>query len=187
MILMKSGFIFSGILLVLAFVQGIVMKSRLTKKSYLLDCVSEAGRRERERIAAENRQRAFEAEKQAKRVFGLDVLITHGTAFGGFAGTCPDGKSRRGFVPLDQIMMYGRQPSGKEYTYYIEDQGILFCAGEDADSLIIKSEEPFEIRQAGLGRDQGYTTVTAAIKKNILYYIILESHHEISVKATARC
>jgi hypothetical protein len=85
-------------------------------------------------------------------------------------------------------MMYGRQSSGKDYTYYIEDQGLYICAGERPDQLLLRSrKEPFEIREAGLDRDQGVTTSQAVIFKDVLYYVILESHHEISIRATGRC
>jgi hypothetical protein len=137
---------------------------------------------ERRRIEAE------EAERQKKRVFGLDFRITHGTAFGGCSAVCPDGRRRKGSVPLDQIMMYGRQPGGREFTYYIEDQGVEICASDAPDSLMVRSAQtPFEIREAGLSRDQGVSTRQAQIKRDVLYYIILESKHEISIKATRQC
>jgi hypothetical protein len=118
----------------------------------------------------------------------MDFMITHGSAFGGCAAVCQDGRYRRGTVLLDQIMMYGRQPSGREFTYYIEDQGLEICATDEKDSLLVRSTQmPFEIREAGLSRDQGISTKKAEIKKDILYYIILESKHEISIKATKQC
>lgn len=185
MITMQIGLIISGILVFAGAAQWIIQTRNLTRRGYLLDCVNEAGERERERIAIEEKQRREEEERQSKRSFDLDLLITHGAAFGGFSATCPDGRPRKGVVPLEQIMMYGRQPSGKDYTYYIEDQGLLICACDETDSLIIRSgDRPFEIREAGLNRDQGVTTECARIKKDIIYYIILESHHEISIRAT---
>lgn len=185
MLTIKAGIIISGILALAGIVQWTASKIRLTREGYLLDCISEAGEQERERLAAEKRQREREEEEQAGRVFGLDFLITHGTAFGGFSATGPDGKARKGSVALDQIMMYGRQSSGRDYTYYIEDQGLVICAGEDPDHLLIRSQgQPFEIREAGLGRDQGLVTDRAVIEKDLVYYIILESHHEISIRAS---
>ena len=58
----------------------------------------------------------------------MDFMITHGSAFGGCAAICPDGRIRRDKVALDNILMYGKHPSGKEFTYYIEDQGLEICA-----------------------------------------------------------
>ena len=63
-------------------------------------------------------------KKQKDRLFGMDFMITHGSAFGGCAAICPDGRIRRDKVALDNILMYGKHPSGKEFTYYIEDQGL---------------------------------------------------------------
>ena len=57
-------------------------------------------------------------------------------------------------VALDNILMYGKHPSGKEFTYYIEDQGLEICASDQPEELIIVSkQQPFEIREAGLSRD----------------------------------
>ena len=188
MLTVQIGFIISGIIFIAGAAQWVIQKRKLTRQDRLLTYVKEAGDREKERQALEERRRKEEEETQSRRCFGLDFLITHGTAFGGCAATGPDGRVRRGFVPLDHVMMYGRQPSGKDYTYYIEDQGLMICAGETPDTLILKSEEqPFEIREAGLSRDQGQTTKSVMIREDILYYIILESRHEISIRATACC
>ena len=73
-------------------------------------------------------------------------------------------------------------------SYYIEDQGLEICASDQPEELIIVSkQQPFEIREAGLSRDQGISTKKAVIKQDVTYYIILESKHEISIKATKRC
>lgn len=64
---------------------------------------------------------------------------------------------RKDKVALDNILMYGKHPSGKEFTYYIEDQGLEICASDQPEELIIVSkQQPFEIREAGLSRDQGF-------------------------------
>ena len=69
-----------------------------------------------------------------------------------------------------------------------EDQGLEICASDQPEELIIVSkQQPFEIREAGLSRDQGISTKKAVIKQDVTYYIILESKHEISIKATKRC
>ncbi|MBR0410434.1 MAG: hypothetical protein IJI25_05435 [Eubacterium sp.] len=188
MLTMKIAFIISGIFVIFGTGQCIMLRFRLNQSGKILDFVSEASERERELHAKEEREKMRQAEIQSKRCFGLDFLITHGSAFGGCSGTCPDGKPRKGQVPLDQVMMYGRQPSGRDYTYYIEDQGLSICAADEEDRLLVRSDDqPFEIREAGLGRDQGRVTMSAFIMKDILYYIILESHHEISIRATGKC
>ncbi len=188
MLTIKISLIISAVLALTGAVQWTAEKISKTRKGNLLEVVTEAGEFERERIAAEERLRIQEEKEQARRTFGLDVMITHGAAFGGLSATCQDGRARKGQVPLDQIMMYGRQSNGKDYTYYIEDQGISICATDDPDTLLVRSEDqPFEIREAGLGRDQGQGGRSAVIKKDVLYYIILESHHEISIKATGKC
>ena len=106
----------------------------------------------------------------------------------GCAAVCADGTIRKDKVALDNILMYGKHPSGKEFTYYIEDQGLEICASDQPEELIIVSkQQPFEIREAGLSRDQGISTKKAVIKQDVTYYIILESKHEISIKATKRC
>lgn len=188
MLALKVGLIISGILTLGGFAEWVVLKTRLSRENNLLEYAAQISEKERARIEAEERQRQKEAREQASRVFGLDFIVNHGAAFGGVSATCPDGRSRRGSIPLDQIMMYGQQASGKDYTYYIEDQGLVFCAGDSPDYLILRAyDQPFEIREEGLGRDQGLMTDTAVIKKDIMYYVILESHHEISIKATEKC
>ena len=36
-------------------------------------------------------------------------------------------------MALDNILMYGKHPSGKEFTYYIEDQGLEICACDNPE------------------------------------------------------
>ena len=188
MLTLKVGLIISAVLALGGFVEWVALKTRLSRENNLLEYAAQVSVKERARIEAEERQRQKEAHEQASRVFGLDFMVNHGAAFGGVSATCPDGQSRKGSVPLDNIKMYGKQSSGKDYNYYIEDQGLVFCAGESPDQLILRAhDQPFEIREAGLGRDQGIMTDTAVIKKDIMYYVILESHHEISIKATEKC
>ena len=143
---------------------------------------ADEARRQRE---LEYRHRMEEERLQSQRVFRMDILITHGSAFGGCAAVLDDGRFRRGSLTLDRILMFGRHPSGKDFTYFIEDQDILFCASDRPDEILIRSAKaPFEIREAGFGRDEGAVLYEAVIRKDILYYIILESKHEISVRAS---
>ena len=162
--------------------------SAATGKIHIGLCRASFGIREseeRRRTAAETGRRK-EAERD--RVFGMDFLITHGSAFGGCAAVCADGTIRKDKVALDNILMYGKHPSGKEFTYYIEDQGLEICACDNPEELtVISKQQPFEIREAGLSRGQGVPTKQAVIKQDVKYYIILESKHEISIKATKRC
>lgn len=161
--------------------------SAATGKIHIGLCRASFGIREseeRRRTAAETGRR-----KEAER-----PLIWHGlydyacSAFGGCAAICPDGRIRRDKVALDNILMYGKHPSGKEFTYYIEDQGLEICACDNPEELtVISKQQPFEIREAGLSRGQGVPTKQAVIKQDVKYYIILESKHEISIKATKRC
>ena len=161
--------------------------SAATGKIHIGLCRASFGIREseeRRRTAAETGRR-----KEAER-----PLIWHGLydyawfPFGGCAAICPDGRIRRDKVALDNILMYGKHPSGKEFTYYIEDQGLEICACDNPEELtVISKQQPFEIREAGLSRGQGVPTKQAVIKQDVKYYIILESKHEISIKATKRC
>lgn len=133
----------------------------------------------------EYRRRIEEERLQSQRIFRMDILITHGSAFGGCAAVLNDGRFRRGSFPLDRVLMFGRHPSGRDFTYFIEDQDILFCASDRPEEILIRSSKaPFEIREAGFGRDEGEVLYEAVIRKDILYYTILESKHEISVKAS---
>lgn len=158
------------------------------KEKYILDYAGKVSEMEEQEREEERLRLEEEARKQRERVFGMDFLITHGSAFGGCAATCADGRLRRGTVPLDNILLYGRQPSGREFTYYIEEQGLEICATDREDELLVRSgQQPFEIREAGLARSQGISEREAILKRDVTYYIILESKHEISIKATKRC
>ena len=148
-------------------------RSAATGKIHIGLCRASFGIREseeRRRTAAETGRR-----KEAER-----PLIWHGLYdYAWF---------RRDKVALDNILMYGKHPSGKEFTYYIEDQGLEICACDNPEELtVISKQQPFEIREAGLSRGQGVPTKQAVIKQDVKYYIILESKHEISIKATKRC
>jgi len=161
-----------------------VMKTR----SGLLEYATEAAEEENRKLLERERLRKEEEERQKNRVFKLDFLITHGAAFGGCSAVCQDGTFRRGSVLLEKIMMYGRQPSGREYTYYIEEEGIRICAMDEPDKLMIVSDEiPFAIRESGMGRGEGQVVNRAVIHKDILYYLILESRHELSIRASRYC
>ena len=152
--------------------------SAATGKIHIGLCRASFGIREseeRRRTAAETGRR-----KEAER-----PLIWHGLydyAWFRLWWLCSDK------VALDNILMYGKHPSGKEFTYYIEDQGLEICACDNPEELtVISKQQPFEIREAGLSRGQGVPTKQAVIKQDVKYYIILESKHEISIKATKRC
>lgn len=128
---------------------------------------------------------ALEARLQENRVFQLDIRITHGSAFGGCSALNSDGTRRKGVISLDQIMMFGKNPAGQSMTYYIEEQGIDLCAMDNPDTLkIVSKGQTFEIRHSDENRDQGVTVLEAVIQRDTLYYIILESKHEISIMAT---
>lgn len=187
-ILTKISLVIAGILLFGGCFQYIIQSDTRKKKQYILDCV--VSHMEQEKIRSE-RQLALEKEEeelQKSKVFYLNVKITHGSAFGGFCATKNDGRRKRGYVPLDQILLYGRYATGKEFTYYIEEQGIEICAMDDPDKLLIRSKNAkFEIRQNGQSKDEGVCVQNVVITKDVLYYIILESKHEITIKAVKGC
>ena len=169
---MEAGLVIAALMAVVGVVQWKRQSGRQQQEKYILDYAGQVS----------------ELEKQKDRLFGMDFMITHGSAFGGCAAICPDGRIRRDKVALDNILMYGKHPSGKEFTYYIEDQGLEICACDNPEELtVISKQQPFEIREAGLSRGQGVPTKQAVIKQDVKYYIILESKHEISIKATKRC
>ena len=155
------------------------------REEYILTYAVNVSEQERLRAERQHMLEKREEELQKQRAFYLDVKITHGSAFGGFSATENDGRRKRGIVPLDHIMLYGRHSSGKEFTYYIEEQNIEICATDSPDELLVRSTGNwFEIRQYGKGRDEGILVQSAVIRKDILYFVILESKHEISIIAT---
>ncbi|MCI6858110.1 MAG: hypothetical protein MR867_02290 [Eubacterium sp.] len=185
---MEAGLVITAVLTIVGMVQWKNQNHMRQKQKYILDYAKKACELECRKKEEDRQRRKVEEQKQQDRVFGLDFMIGHGSAFGGCAAIRADGTFRRGSVLLDNILMYGKHPSGKEFTYYIEDQGISICATDDPDTLlVISQEQPFEIREEGLSRDQGLSTKRAAIRKDVTYYIILESKHEISIRATKRC
>ena len=168
---MEAGLVIAAVLAVAGVVQWKRQSGRQQKEKYILDYAGQVSELESQRR---------EEERQLKQ--------EDGSAFGGCAAVCADGTIRKDKVALDNILMYGKHPSGKEFTYYIEDQGLEICASDQPEELIIVSkQQPFEIREAGLSRDQGISIKKAVIKQDVTYYIILESKHEISIKATKRC
>lgn len=185
---MEAGLVIAAVLAAIGVVQWKRQSGRQQEEKYILDYAGQVSEMESQRREEERQQREAEEQKQKDRSFGMDFMITHGSAFGGCAAVLADGTIRKDKVALDKIMMYGKHPSGKEFTYYIEDQGLEICASDNPDELIVVSKmQPFEIREAGLSRDQGMAAKRAVIKQDVTYYIILESKHEISIKATKRC
>ena len=84
------------------------------------------------------------------------------------------------------------QPFDKEFVVVDAaangHEALEICACDNPEELtVISKQQPFEIREAGLSRGQGVPTKQAVIKQDVKYYIILESKHEISIKATKRC
>lgn len=185
---MEIGLILAGILLVFGAVQWKMQSGRIEKQKIVLEYAEKVTDMECRQREAQKKKEKEEEERQKFRPFGLDFMITHGSAFGGCSAINVDGRRRRGVVPLDHVLMYGKHPSGKEFTYYIEEQGLEICAADEKNCLVVRSRTtPFEIREAGMGRDQGVSAKYAVIKQDVLYYIILESRHEISIKATRTC
>ena len=185
---MEAGLVIAALMAVVGVVQWKRQSGRQQQEKYILDYAGQVSELESQKREEERQQRQEEEKKQKDRLFGMDFMITHGSAFGGCAAICPDGRIRRDKVALDNILMYGKHPSGKEITYYIEDQGLEICACDSPEELtVISKQQPFEIREAGLSRGQGVPTKQAVIKQDVKYYIILESKHEISIKATKRC
>ncbi len=184
----QISIVLGGTALFFGFTQWLGQRGTIEREQYMLDCaiyqMEQNLIEQEERLALE----AKEEKEQSEKVFMLDFKITHGSAFGGFCATMNDGRKKKGTVPLENILLYGKHPTGKEFTYYIEDQKIEICARDEEDELLIRSTGPsFEIRQSGQGRDEGTVTKSAIIKKDILYYIILESKHEITLKARRGC
>ena len=185
---MEAGLVIAALMAVVGVVQWKRQSGRQQQEKYILDYAGQVSELESQKREEERQQRQEEEKKQKDRLFGMDFMITHGSAFGGCAAICPDGRIRRDKVALDNILMYGKHPSGKEFTYYIEDKGLEICACDNPEELtVISKQQPFEIREAGLSRGKGVPTKQAVIKQDVKYYIILESKHEISIKATKRC
>ena len=171
---------------------GYIRWFSMNRQQNLMTVVLGIAREETERLGRirqeEEARKKREEEIRKNLVFHLDFLITHGTAFGGCSAVQNDGRFRRGSIALEEILMHGRHSSGREYTFYIEESDIRICACENPDSLLVLSDGmPFVIREAGMGRGEGETVNRALIRKDIQYYIILETRHEISIMATAAC
>ena len=173
-------------------VAGYVRWFSRARSQDILTVVLRIAREESERLLRirqeEEARKKREEEIRKNLVFHLDFLITHGSAFGGCSALQNDGRFRRGSVPLEEILMHGRHATGREYTFYIEESDIRICACDDPDSLLVLSDGmPFVIRETGMGRGEGETVTRALIRKDILYYIILETRHEISIMASTAC
>ena len=167
------------------YVQWISRSSSRKLEGILLRLAREESDRQTRIHIEEERLRQREEEIRRNLVFHLGFIITHGTAFGGCSAILRDGRFRRGSVPLEEILMHGRYASGREYTFYIEESDIRICACDDPDSLLVLSDgRPFVIRETGMGRGEGRTVSRALIRKDVLYYIILETKHEISILAS---
>ena len=171
---------------VTGYVQWFSMNKKQTNNSAVLAiALRESERLYRIRLEEESRRKR-EEEIRKNLVFRLNFLITHGSAFGGCSAILRDGRYRKGSVALEDILMHGRHSSGKEYTFYIEESDIRICACDDPDSLLVLSDGmPFVIRESGMGRGEGETVTRALIRKDVLYYLILETKHEISIVASA--
>ena len=78
-----------------------------------MDYAGQVSELESQKREEERQQRQEEEKKQKDRLFGMDFMITHGSAFGGCAAICPDGRIRRDKVALDNILMYGKHPDRK--------------------------------------------------------------------------
>ena len=168
---MEAGLVIAALMAVVGVVQWKRQSGRQQQEKYILDYAGQVSELESQKREEERQQRQEEEKKQKDRLFGMDFMITHGSAFGGCAAICPDGRISRDKVALDNIIMYGKHPSGDN----------------PEELTVISKQQPFEIREAGLSRGQGVPTKQAVIKQDVKYYIILESKHEISIKATKRC
>lgn len=188
-ILAKISFVLAAFLLAAGFIQYFASAGNIRRGQDLLNMSIYEMEQEQMRIAKQEEQKKEADRIQKTKVFHMDIRITHGSAFGGFCATMNDGRRKKGLVRLDEILLYGKHPSGKEFTYYIEDQNIEIGATDDPDTLLIRSSDgsQFEIRQIGQGRDEGSRVENAFIQRDIQYYVILESKHEISLKAVKGC
>lgn len=188
MIITQIILVLSACLMAVGVIQWKYQAKKQEKQKYILEYAEKVTDLENQKKEEQRQQTLEEEKRQRFRTFYLDFMITHGAAFGGCSAICADGRRRKGTVALDQVMMYGKHPTGKEFTYYIEEQGLEIGATDNPDTLLVRSREaPFEIREEGMGRDRGAPVHSAVIKRDILYYIILESRHEISIRATKTC
>ncbi len=182
---LKVGLVLVAVFLLAGIIENKTKQKKLMKQDDLLDYAQKGYRLYQQEQEEEDKRKEEEEKRLKNRKFTLNCMVTHGTAFGGFSAILPDGRTRRGKVSLSEIMMHGTHPSGGEFTYYIEDQGIEICASTQPEEMMIRAVDghSFEIREAGKPRDKGLETERVLIRKNILYYIILESKHELSVRA----
>ncbi len=187
MLTMRIGVIVALVLLVFGVIQWAIQSRERGRQKYILDYAEKMSEIERQKQQEQRRREEEEDQKQKNRMFQLDFRVTHGAAFGGCAATAVDGRKRRGSVDIKMLDMYGKDPTGNDHTYHLEED-LEISAMDEPDTLLIRAKEvPFEIREEGLRRDEGVSTRSAVIKKDVLYYIVLESKHEISIKATKAC
>ena len=95
----------AAVLAVAGVVQWKRQSGRQQKEKYILDYAGQVSELESQRREEERQLKQEEEKKQRDRVFGMDFLITHGSAFGGCAAVCADGTIRKDKVALDNILM----------------------------------------------------------------------------------
>lgn len=155
------------------------------KQEYLMDYQVNMMKDE---IDQKNKREELDAqirEEQKNKKFYLDVIVTHGNAIGARSCFDAEGRRRGGIFSIGDVVMFGRNQRGEDYTYRIDEAGLEIWATFDEDELILRSKKtPFEIRKEGTARDQGNRTQKATVKKDQQYYIILNSKHEIGLLAS---
>ena len=92
---MEAGLVIAAVLAVAGVVQWKRQSGRQQKEKYILDYAGQVSELESQRREEERQLKQEEEKKQRDRVFGMDFLITHGSAFGGCAAVCADGTIRK--------------------------------------------------------------------------------------------
>lgn len=184
MIITYIGLIISVILFAGCGISYGSYQKALKNSATTLDYLVMEAERENRLLALKKQKEIMEEQLQENRVFSLDFIISHGSAIGGCSAWNQDGRRKKGSIPLDSIMMFGKNEAGQSFTYYIEEENIEICATDDPDTLRVCSKgQPFEIRNSSESRGEGNLVQEAVIEKNQQYYIILDSKHEISILA----
>ena len=80
---MEAGLVIAALMAVVGVVQWKRQSGRQQQEKYILDYAGQVSELESQKREEERQQRQEEEKKQKDRLFGMDFMITHGSAFGG--------------------------------------------------------------------------------------------------------
>ena len=78
---MEAGLVIAALMAVVGVVQWKRQSGRQQQEKYILDYAGQVSELESQKREEERQQRQEEEKKQKDRLFGMDFMITHGSAF----------------------------------------------------------------------------------------------------------